>query len=130
MSKLKCFLLGMLGAIVVLAAAAVLAPLYCDYDARAALSESLQQLAPYRDAIEENISKEDSIDVSGVVVSIPSEAFRSLNLDYARVFPDGTIVIRHAKHHQVIIWEPSMTAGQISWRCVGGPRKDVPPECR
>jgi len=120
----------MLGAIVVLAAAAVLAPLYCDYDARAALSESLQQLAPYRDAIEENISKEDSIDVSGVVVSIPSEAFRSLNLDYARVFPDGTIVIRHAKHHQVIIWEPSMTAGQISWRCVGGPRKDVPPECR
>ena len=130
MSKLKCFLLGMLGAIVVLATVAVLAPLYCDYDARAALSQSLQQLAPYRDAIAEHVAKEGSAERSGVAVSIPSEAFRSLNLDYARVFPDGTIAIRHAKHHQVVIWEPSITAERISWRCVGGPRKDVPPDCR
>ena len=130
MSKLKCFLIGILGAIVVLAAAAVLAPLYCDYDARAALSDSLQQLAPYRDMIAENASKQGSPERSGVGISIPSETFPSLNVDYARVFPDGTILIRHTKHHQVIIWEPSMTAGQISWRCVGGPQKDVPPECR
>ena len=130
MNKLKCFLLGMLGAIVVLAAVAVLAPLYCDYDARAALSQSLEQLAPYRDAIAEQFSKEGSAEDSGNEVSIPSEALSSLNINYARVFPDGTIAIRHAKHHQVIIMEPSMTAGQISWRCVGGPQKDVPPECR
>jgi len=130
MSKLKCFLLGMLGAIVVLATAAILAPLYCDYDARAALSESLQQLALYRDAIAEHVTKEGSVESSGVEFLIPSEAFTQLNVDYARVFPDGTIVKRHAEHHQIVIWEPSMTAGQISWKCVGSPQKDVPPECR
>jgi hypothetical protein len=130
MRKPKCFLLGMSGAIVVLAAAAVLVPLYCDNAARVALAESLRQLAPYRDTIAENASKEGSVEGSGVEGAIPSEAFPGLNVDYARVFPDGTIVIRHAKHSQVVIWEPSMTAGQISWRCVGGPPKDVPPECR
>ena len=130
MSKLKCFLLTMLGAIVVLAAAAVLVPLFCDYIARAALSESLQQLTLYRDAIAEHVAKEGSAESSGVEISIPSEAFPSLNVDYARVFPDGTIVIRHAEHHQVVIWEPSVTAGQISWRCIGGPEKDVPAACR
>lgn len=74
----------------VLAAAAVLVPLYCDYAARVALAESLRQLAPYRDAVAENVSKEGSVEGSGVDGAIPSEVFLGLKVDYARVFPDGT----------------------------------------
>ena len=114
----------------VLAAAAVLVPLYCDYAARVALAESLRQLAPYRDAVAENAPKEGSVEGSGVEGAIPSEVFLGLKVDYARVFTDGTIVIRHAKHRQVVIGEPSMTEEKISWRCIGGPPKGVAPECR
>ena len=130
MSKLRCFFAGALGAIVVLGAAAVLLPLYGDYVARASLDESLLKLRVYREEVARNASRQGSVEASGREVTIPSEEFPTLNVDYARVFPDGTIVIRHAGYHQVVVWKPSITAGRVSWKCIGGPWHDVPPRCR
>ncbi len=128
MSKLKCFFTGMLGAVLVLLAAAVLVPVYGDFAGRAALSESLAGLATYREKIARMASRRGSIEGSGVGVLI--EDLPGLSLDYARVFPDGTLVIRHAGYHQVVVWEPSIAAGQVSWKCIGGPRNNVPASCR
>ncbi len=130
MSKLKCLFTGMLGAVLVLGAAAALIPAYGDYAGRAALDETLWRLETYREKVARTASRHGSVESSGVGVLISADDYRSLNVDYARVFPDGTLVIRHANYHQVVVLEPSMAAGQVSWKCFGGPRDSVPPSCR
>ncbi len=59
-----------------------------------------------------------------------SSRLRHFDVDYARVFLDGTLVIRHIKHHQMIVLEPSLSKGVVTWRCIGGPMSDIPPSCR
>ena len=130
MKKHKCLLVGVMGAFVILATVAVLFPVYCDYTARAALNDSLQKLIIYRDKIAMNGAERWAREGSGAEVKISAEAFPTLNIDYARVLPDGTIIIRHAKYHQIVVLEPSMTEGKVSWRCIGGPLRDVPTQCR
>lgn len=111
-------------------AAAILIPTYGDFRDRAALDKSILELGPYRDKIASNALSQGSIDRSGAGIRISSEDLSRLALDYARIFPDGTMTVRHAQFHQVIVWEPSIVDGKVSWKCIGGPRRGVPPNCR
>lgn len=126
----RCFLAGTLGAVLVLAAAGVIVAAYGDYRGREAVTAAMAQLDSYRIAIAENAIKTGRLEGSGTGVVVPAEEQSRLGLDYVRIFLDGTIVMRHGKYHQVIVWEPTIENGEIGWKCVGGPRNDVPPWCR
>ncbi len=130
MSKLRCLFAGALGAVLVLIAAAVLIPVYGDYRGRAALTEAMGELVSYRTDISERAAKLGKTEGSGIGIVVSPEDLARLGLDYVRIFSDGTIVIRHGQYRQVIVWEPTVSAGEVSWKCVGGPRKSVPPWCR
>jgi hypothetical protein len=130
LSKINCFLIGGLGAIVVLGIASAINSMNWDSFARAALDESLWKLTPYRKDIEREIMKQGSIDATVVGTIIPSNKLPDLDLDYARVFSDGTIVIRHALYQQIVVWEPLITSGAISWECVvSGTHHGAPAAC-
>ena len=129
-SGFRCFFVGVLGAVLVLGAAAILVPTYGDFQDRAALDETIGELDPYRDKIARNALSQGSIERSGVGIQISSEDLSRLSLDFARIFPDGTMAVRHAQYHQVVVWEPSIADGKVSWKCIGGPRQSVPPQCR
>ena len=130
MSKINSFLIGGLGAIVVLGIAATINSLNWHGVDRAALDQSLRKLTAYRKDIEREIMKQGSIDPTVVGTIIPSNKLPDLDLDYARVFSDGTIVIRHALYHQIVVWEPLITSGAISWECVvSGTHHGAPAAC-
>ncbi|MDX1401994.1 MAG: pilin [Kiloniellales bacterium] len=130
MSKFRCLVMGASGAVLVLLAAAVLIPAYGDYLGRATLSEVLAELESYRHEIAEKATNQGTMENAGVGVAISPEDSLRLGVNYARIFSDGTIVFRHGRYEQVIVWEPTMAGGNVTWRCVGGPRKSVPPWCR
>lgn len=130
MSGFRCFFVGALAAVLVLGASAILVPTYGDFQDRAALDETIGELGSYRDKIARNALSQGSIERSGVGIQISSEEFSRLAVDYARIFPDGTMTVRHAQYHQVVVWEPSIEDGKVSWKCIGGPRQSVPPRCR
>lgn len=130
MIKLRCFFAGAMGAILVLIAAAVLIPAYGDYRGRAALTAAMSELDSYRHDISERAATLGKTEASGVGIVVSPGDMARLGFDYVRIFADGTIVARHGKYHQVVIWEPAISSGEVSWRCLAGPRKSVPGWCR
>lgn len=87
-------------------------------------------MVPYRDNIARIVLEHGSVESAGINITIPEEDYKRLNVDYARIFPDGTIFIHHAEHGQVVIWEPCITTKKVSWKCKGWPKRDVFPDCR
>lgn len=130
MTRLRCLFAGALGAVLVLIAAAVLIPAYGDYRGRATLTEAMSELDSYRFDISERATTLGKTEGSGTGIVVSPGDMARLGFDYVRIFSDGTIAARHGKYHQVIIWEPTISSGEVSWRCLAGPRKSVPAWCR
>lgn len=130
MSGFRCFLAGALGTVLVLGAAAIMIPAYGDFRHRAALDEVIAELSLLRDKIARNALSQGSIEGSGVGVQVSAEDMSRLALDYARVLPNGTMIVRHSQFYQVVVWEPTITDGKLNWTCIGAPRQGVPPRCR
>jgi len=120
---MRCFLIGfagffVAGFLVLLAMAG-----YADYAARASLSETMAAAAAVRTTVAEELRDNRKLKPRPAQPAIAGA-------DYSRVSDDGTIVFRSARHGQIIVYEPSVQAGGVTWKCIGSPPKDVPADCR
>ena len=124
-SRLGSFTWGAFGAIAVLLAVAIVAPLYTDYRSRAEASDMLVIAEPLQRAVEAHAAASHTLQGSGAGVKMAPAFF------YATVLWDGTIVLRNPNSFgQVIVLQPTLKAGSVTWQCAGGPARDVPPQCR
>jgi hypothetical protein len=130
MSRSKAFMFGCLGAGLVLAIAAIIAPLYSDWRARARSDEILAVAVPLQEKI-------GSLIEQGKVPELMQASKKQLILDGASkpianadVLSNGTIALVGKKDGQVMLLVPSLVQGKVMWRCLGGSAKDVPLRCR
>ena len=124
---MKCFITGMLGALLALIAAALLIPLYGDYRSRAETSIWLSFSSAIKSQIAQNAIRDKTLSNSGHGVKIPVE-FRSSPV--VTVTDSGIIIMQGKKYGQVLTLVPKLADNKVTWSCIGGPAKDVPPFCR
>jgi len=124
---MRCFVLGVVGFICAGVLAAIVVPSYGDFTSRASLSETMVATRPLREKVAEALSK-DPKTLASLISSATKEPIAGVN--FLRVAADGTIAFRSAKHGQLIIFEPVLRNGAVTWKCVGSPPTDVPPDCR
>ena len=117
----------MLGALLVLISAAVVIPLYGDYRSRAESMNWLQNIRPIQFAVADNAIKLNTLSNSGVGIKVPHE-FRSGPNVIIR--SDGMILIHGQKYGQLVALIPELSRSKVTWKCLGGSAKDVPPSCR
>jgi len=121
-------MLGAAGALLVLVAAAIIIPLYGDYEARVRASEVLDDLRPLKARIASRAVAVGKLTGAGV-----GENTAKSGADYAaaaiEVLPDGVIIVKATKFGQVFVLLPSLSENHVSWRCIGGSDKDVPRAC-
>ncbi len=121
----SCFLRGVLGALVILLAAAVAIPQYADYKERAANSAIYDESLPLRESIEARILELDSVENSGTGIQVPtSKGFK------ASITRDGSIILQGNRYGHVLLLTPNLNQGMVGWQCIGGPPKDMPLKCR
>lgn len=121
----SCFLRGVLGAFLVLLAAAIILPQYADYRERDANAEIFDEAALIRQSIEARILELGSVENSGV--GLQASAGKSYE---AIVTREGTILLQGMRYGHVLALIPSLVEGAVSWHCIGGPPKDMPRQCR
>lgn len=124
-SRLGSFALGALGAITVLLAVAIVVPLYSDYRSRAQASEMLAIAQPLQRAVEAHAVASRTLQGAGAGIKMAPAFFDST------VLWDGTIVLRNRNSFgQVIVLQPTLKEGSVTWQCAGGSARDVPTHCR
>jgi hypothetical protein len=126
---MKSVLLGMLGALAVLVAAAVIYPQYSDYRARAQTSEWLFEVQEAQRAVAANAQRRNSLTGSGVGVHRPNFSGTAAP-DYFKVTDDGMIFLKGGSDGQLVVLLPSISGTHVSWACVGGSSKATPSRCR
>lgn len=126
---MRNFFGGALGAIVVLFAAAIIYPQYCDYRAAAETSLWLgvaeTTIKPY---IAETAMRNKTVRGSGV--GVPKPVFPANNTPTLEITPDGMIIMQGGREGQLVVLIPSLAEGKVTWRCLGGSRHDVMSSCR
>ena len=126
---MRCFLGGLFTFLVAALLTAIAVPSYGDFSARANLSETMLTIQPLQEQIGEIVTKQRGIANIAAALKLPADAARRTN--YLKVTPDGTIIFRNARFGQVIVLEPSVNAGMVTWRCIGSrPDRDIPSLCR
>lgn len=122
----SCFLRGVLGALMVLLAAAIIIPQYADYRERAANAAILNESLALQQAIEARIQGLGAVENSGLGIEVPPEG-----TDYKAVITrDGAVILQGIRYGHVMVLTPRLAQGAVSWQCVGGPPKDMPRQCR
>ena len=125
---MKCFLLGMLGTLLILVAAAVIIPQYSDYTARVQTEEWLFLVKPILADIEKNAIQQNSLMNAGRNVN--KEALQNANVNLLEITETGVLILSGGRKGQVLILIPSLNAEQVTWRCIGGPAWIAPSGCR
>jgi hypothetical protein len=124
-SRLGSFSWGALGAIVVLVAAAIVVPQYSDYRSRAEAYNMLVIAEPLQRSVETHALASHTLQGSGVGVTMAPEFFDAF------VQQDGAIILHNRNAFgQLLMLQPTLQGGNITWRCMGGPPQDVPTSCR
>ena len=124
---MKCFLAGFFGALLLLIAAVLLSSQYSNYQARAETSEWLAKIKPIQAAIEKNAIQQNSLINAGK--DVDKKAFQNAdNLRFFEITETSALILQGGRKWAVILI-PSLTAGQVTWRCIGGSAQLVPSEC-
>ncbi len=123
---MKCMLLGMAGAFIILLLAAIFIPAYSDYTDRAITSEILISIKDLQRNIEGKLLQKKRVGISTSAIKIKSE-----HISKIKVLDDGTIRIKGGKIGQVIILVPEVIDEKlVNWECIGGPNQAMPPNCK
>lgn len=125
---MKCFFIGMAGALLLLFTAAVLTPLYSDYRARSETNSWLAQVKPVQAIIEESAMRNRTL--HDAAIGIDSGTLSIAGTDLFEITSTGTIILRGGSDGQVIILVPALQGGRLIWRCIGGSTTAVPAECQ
>lgn len=124
---MRCFFKGMFGAFLVLIAAAIIFPLYADYRSRAETSDWIRSIGATKFAVANNVTRLKSLTNSGVGVKAPSGLRSNPSVT---IMADGIILVHGKTFGQLLVIIPNLSDNKVSWTCVGGSAKDVPPLCR
>lgn len=123
-------LTGALASMLLMAiAAVVIVPLYSDYRQRAQVSALMAVLTELQAEIQAYADKTGTLaGVDQQVFTIRPELQQLTSL--LRILPTGQILARTAKQGSMLLLEPQWQGKILSWRCIGGPFKDMPTRCR
>jgi hypothetical protein len=121
----SCFLRGVLGAFIILLAAAIAVPQYGDYKERAANAAIFDESLALRQSIEVRIQALGTVENSGFGIKVPDD--RNYKADVTR---DGTVILQGLRYGHVLVLTPSLDQGVVSWSCMGGPPKDMHLQCK
>ncbi|MDM5176420.1 pilin [Massilia sp. DJPM01] len=122
----------MLGALLMLALAAVIIPQYSDYIARSETSVVLVLLEPVQRAIAADAVKQKSFAGMAKHLANPALIADRLTgmLTVFEVSDAGVITAKGGRDGQMIVLSPSLLDGKIQWRCIGAPDHDMPARCK
>ena len=128
-ASMKCFILGSLGAVLMMFAAMVIIAQYSDYTARSQSGAWLFEVEPVKQAIERiALDKKALADIQ--VEHDKAKVFAARNVELFSVDSRGQIFIRGGKDAQFLVLTPSPVDGKVTWRCTGGSVRSVPKSCR
>lgn len=115
---MKCFVKGMAGALLVLIAAAIIAPQYSNYVASSQTSIWLIEIEPTTEAITSNILRLQTVSGSGV--GIPRPVISHYTPSLIEVTDSGTVFLKGGSDGQFVALVPAFSNGVVTWRCIGG----------
>ena len=119
---MKSFFVGVFGAILVLAIAAVVIPQYSDYKARTISYEIMNSLEPLQNQVSNQL-------MAGLPIEPKKVINQSKFIQSLEQKSDGTIIVKAKEAGQVIVLVPAKEQGKIIWHCIGGSKNDVPAKC-
>ena len=127
---MKRFWQGFGVAILLVAAGAfIIYPQYADYRSQAQTTVMLNFIrVELQDKIDAKALQLGTLEGAGRGISMtPSTGnfLRSVHVD-----PNGVIIAKGGKRGQLLVLQPSLASGKVTWRCVGGADDDVPSLCR
>lgn len=125
---MRHFILGFLGMLAALVLAGYTYSMYGDYRSEAQSSAWFIELLPTMQEIEAQARQQNTL--AGVGAHIGKTAPRLTRVNFFHVDDRGTIIVRGGTDGQVIVLIPQFDKGNVSWRCIGGPSRAVPPDCR
>jgi len=120
---MKSFLLGLLGSIVGLIAAALAYSQYGDYIAESEISGWIAQNEAVQSAIARRAREHGSLVGVGREVVLPDIAYAPP--DFYRVTDDGVILMRGGDDGQFVALVPTLANGEVTWQCIGGSKDSV-----
>jgi hypothetical protein len=113
----KALVSGLVGGFVGVFAAVFVMAQYSDYRAQSQIDGWLTELEPVQVAIATNALAAGKVDEAGRGVEPPAlESTRAA----LHVSVDGTIRVRGGVKGQLIVLEPILADGVVTWRCIGG----------
>ena len=125
--SMKLFLLGLIGSLLLIVVAALVVSQYSDYRARAETDGWLAQIKPIQVIIEKNAIQQKSLMNAGKNVN--KETLQNLDVNFFEITETSILILRGGREGQIIILIPSLTAEQVTWRCIGGPAQAIPSRC-
>lgn len=120
---MKCFLLGVLGAILGFLGTVLVYSQYSDYRAAAQTSGWMADVEPAQRAVEANAVRLGALTGAGLGVAKPRFTWKGP--EHFEVTRDGLILMQGGLSGQLIALVPSWGQGGVQWRCLGGSRRDV-----
>lgn len=102
------------------------APPYGDYTTRAKVSEMLLSLSAVRSEVTQRAERAGSLAGTGKGIAPSPSKWNSFSF----VGSDGTALAYNAGFGVLVLIQPSIEAGRISWVCEGYPEREIPSSCR
>lgn len=94
------------------------------------LTADLQVLAGiYKVKVTETIINNNSIENSGIGISVSEVDKKHSDAVYADVTRDGTIVVKAKEAGQLLIYKPIYKDKIVDWLCIGGPNELMINDC-
>lgn len=104
----------------------ILLPAYECYGDRAKIFEMVALSPPLFAEIESRAKQHGSLVDSGVGLAVPHGKYLSGGI----ISKDGTIIEISENPAAVVMWVPEFSAGAVTWKCTGFPKKSMSVECR
>jgi hypothetical protein len=125
--KMKTFLLGALGALVVIVLWAISQSFYSDYRSKVIAESWLMQLEPLKSKIEPLIKTRSLMSVESRS-KIRTE-FSPANGDLFEIFENGSVLVMGGVEGQLILLVPIAKENSLEWGCFSSPKKSSPKVC-
>ncbi len=123
---MPCFFAGAMGALAILIGAAIIIPQYSDYRAAAETDRWLVQMGPIKLMIEENAMRLKTMAGAGKHIDLPASLLSPPpGATFFEIRDSGEIIMHGGRDGQLVILTPTLSDGRVTWRCLGGPTRDV-----
>jgi hypothetical protein len=103
----------------------LIAPYSC-YGGRALVGELLGAADPLKRQIAERIEESQTVKGSGAGLSMRVAGA----MQAVVITDDGVIILAELNAQAIVVLEPRLVDGAVSWQCTGYPARNVPAQCR